>query len=234
MNLERYETYVLNFKKEHDKWQNKMESSSSINAILEAAKAELSYFREYIYNFFSESGSADGIRRMYESVGEREYNWKEIKTCDVNRTGNLYENYNWGMKKYLDEILAVETVSDDKSAIDTIKKAKENDSIFVSSILGGYNNESSMVNICEAVKNIEFLIDFIPMMENFSQSLDTLINTSEPRVSNDTVLESVKLYTESVSNYCYRMISWIVSDYHTIQEEISPEHKDESSTFTLF
>lgn len=233
MNPNVYLKSINEFKEEYENHESILKESSEISDILLETKKYLKSVRDYIYHYFSENGSAKDIREMYESVVDGTNRSKTLEIFDMNRSHKLYENYNDGMKKYINEVISMESFTEDSDTIKTIQKAHGNDSLFIKSLFGGYNNAKEETNICEAVKNIECLIDFIPYMESLSNSIDDYLDKMRGKESNSVLLESMKLYTDSLSYYCFETVSGIVSDYNQIQLSI---HSDESEndSFILF
>lgn len=235
MDLVNYNKFVNEFTENHNKTIDEMESQNNSLTVLERTKEELSYFKKYIFDFFSSNGSSKEIHEIYESVLSRDHVWKTINTCDMNRSRDLYENYSNGMKKYLNEIISLESASDE-TTVATLEKARNGDELFVNSLFGGYNNSREETNICEAVKNIECLIDFIPSIDSFNESVDEFIKSVSKKNDDKLSLECSKLYSESVTNYCYNTIKNIINDFNSIHDSISLSYNKSTGNdeFTLF
>lgn len=220
MNYENYDKFISSFNDNHKKVIDSIESSNNLTSIFESAIAECDYIKKCICDFFSYNGAREEIRSMYESVDSRDNNWKTINTCDLDNCRVLYDNYTEGMMKYIGELSSMESVDNKDEICKKISSIRNNDKLFLESIFGGKNNESKEQSIFEAVKNIECLIDLIDTMEKCKSYMES-IDISRKDVNRDAVMvECGKLYTESVSNYFHKTVSWIISDYKSIQESI--------------
>lgn len=215
----------------------------------ECIKNTIEKYDAFIKNFFSCNGSATGIRNIYSILRDdpmmRE---KKICTIDLNRSYNIYSEYHDGMKAFISEI--IETISTNRfnnieTDIDTfvekLKKAQECDKDFILSLFNGENNREEESDVCDALKNIEFLIDFIPQMHKMKESCIELqdmslgcgLDKSSPACK--LINDSLYLLYSSISEYCYKCIVEVVSIYTKIYDIICGDNKvEESTVYRLF
>jgi hypothetical protein len=96
---------------------------------------------------------------------------------------------------------------------------------FVKEIFGGKYNEEKQMVMTEAVKNLEFLIDFIPALSDLRKSGSVL---NEFGSEDSLVKESVGLLCDSVCRYCYESIKTTVQTYGLIDNALNQPLKTKS------
>lgn len=226
---------------QHSHFVTMLENADGINNKIHEFMGELSFYESFIPSFFSkyDGGEGDGIKLIYEKM--REDTPKTVfETVDLNVASSKYFEYMEGMEEYITKIVIkngegalTESVSDILSNIDYVK---ERDSQYIESIFGGSNNEKKEEPYSEAVKGIEFLIDFIPKLSEFKENCTSIQKVFESSGVEDNVNSSLlTLYLESISNFCYNNMKEIVSTYYNILESVDSKiTKEKTDNFKLF
>lgn len=225
----------------HNRFINQLEGTEKVHDKIHSLISELTFYESFIPSFFSkyDGGEGDGIRLIYETM-RNEMPRTMFETVDLDFALSKYMEYMEGMEEYITKIaikngtgLATESVSE---ILDNIKFVKERDSQYIDSIFGGKNNEKKEEPYSEAVKELEFLIDFIPKLSEFKEKCSSIQQVFESSNPENGINSSIlTLYLESVSNFCHNNIREIISTYYDILESVStkssPKKKDE---FVLF
>lgn len=239
--MSNYNEWLEEFNRDHEKFKNcRHENPASITDIVEMSKNEMKNYKKFIREFFSKNGSADGIREMYELIDDDSNSWKTIKTCDVNRSAYTYQEYIDGMREYIDDILSGKICSDEnqEKLNQAITKCTNQDKIFIHSLFGGDNNPFEDTELSDAVTNIEYLIDFMPKLDEFITVIDKFIykhSLSSRKVNDFLKINAILLYCDSVSVFCYTMIITIFNDYESINKVLnSNNYNTLKQEFVLF
>ena len=191
--------------------KNQHESFKNNEITLESVINDITNYELFIPEFFSKTGEAEGIRKMYSAIKESMEEEKSIMCIDVSNSASIYNEYMEGMSKFIIDMAEVNSDTDNTNDLVTFKenfnKAKQNDSIFIESLYEGKIKENEKVEtpLSTAVSNVEFLIDFIPQLSILKESCTNICNTIKSNTDpNYTELlnDGMKMLFESVDQYC--------------------------------
>jgi len=221
----------------HENGHAKREESSNISEIAESTLEELSMYESFIPEFFCEYGNEDKIRKIYRTLKEGDYDESSTaEIVDLYESDRIYKEYYEGMAEFVKDVIAErnsdltqESVSDKNW--ENLNKAKSADSGFVKSIFGGDYNKREQMVMTEAVKNLEFLIDFIPTIGEMKKS-SMVLSDAANTIKGELATESVKLLCDSVCNYCYESIATTMDTYELIDQTLYPA-PEQTVTYTF-
>lgn len=211
--------------------------SKSVTEMAESVVSELTSYEDFIPNFFYENGNESSIRQMYQNLHEEKFQESSIDIIDLYESKRIYTEYHDGMSNFVKEIISlndgVAKESSEEIYRTNLEKAKNADDGFVSSLFGGKYNEPANVVMTEAVKNIEFLIDFIPEIDTLKQESNALAENCN---DSELVKESISLLFESVCNYCYESIKTTMYTYKAINDVMDeiPKNKESKNSFKIW
>lgn len=206
---------------------------------LESAVATLDYLKSTIPAFFSRNGEAKSIHNMYdylsESADEPVENQAMIECCDVRKADEIYDEYLTGMEKFINECMQANI--EDSSLItfkENVETVKLSDSVFIESIFGGNLNEKKEQTLVEASDNIEYLVDFMPKIEEIRNKITSLTEAVDTQIMStdaqkELLRDSLTMMYESVVNYCRTNIENIFETYDGIIKTINNPEGDTSS-----
>lgn len=198
-------------------------SCNESNCICKCINEEVEKYEVFIRQFFSCTGEASRIKEIYSCLRE-DPSKREKKVCciDLNKSYVIYNEYHDGMISFIKEIFnKVSNIEcgDITHLDEKLAKARECDKAFIESLFNGENNKEEESYICDALRNIEFLIDFIPQMHRFKDVCTELCGV-KPRIdgcpSHDLIENSLCLLYSSVSEYCNKCIESVICTYSKI------------------
>lgn len=194
--------------------------------------------KEFISNFFSKKEVGDGIKYFYKLIREKD-GLNTIKIVDLYYVANLYDEYNTGMLDFLNDVITLvnynyQNETEKTRCEDLLEKAKIKDRTFIDSIFGGENNPKKDVTITDAIKNIEFLVDYFGYLEHLSQKLNDLANTVETNQNCELLLESFNLLRSSLLYYWYLLFNRSIITYIDIDTALNNKSSDDRGAFKLF
>lgn len=211
--------YICNIKKITD------DALSGIAESAEAAGASaisaLDSFREAIRDFFSTTnGEGAGIKALYTKADDIFNGTKQVSASvqDLNMALHLYMEFLDGMRGFIDNEIACAKNTD--LDIDTesqkIAGMSDKDKQFIDSIFtdGGANRTVNIIPLREGLKNLEVLIDFLPMIDKMKARINT-INDSDTNIS----AQLTQFYGRSVVDFSGRMILAVIETYKTLNGE---------------
>ena len=207
---------------------------------VESCTEFLSYLESVIPEFFSRNGEAEGIHKMYDFMSESD-NDLVVDCVDVRESAKIYSEYIEGMNKFIQEIKESGSNADASNMPEIevkLETASTNDGIFISSIFGGAVNSKKETTIKEASDNIEYLIDFIPQIKGFKESVVDITEAVKltPKYSQEQeklLTESLEMLYKSISNYCKSNIINIFETYNDINESINNPASNVEEGFVL-
>lgn len=209
-----------------------------MKSMTENMNEELTQYELFVANFFCEKENAESIRSMYRSLREPVYQERCINCLNMEKSTKIYQEYHEGMNKFLGDITRCyisESVDESqKETFETqLERAKSADHTFIESIFGGKNNERETTLLTEAMKNVEFLIDFLPEITKMKDQCNTIVENVNDN-SDSLVKESVRLLYDSVGEYCYHCLYESVKTYEEIDKKIKePFEKEKNESFVL-
>lgn len=208
--------------------KSKRSECETASCIIESFKSDISAYKAMIPAFFSTHGEAAGIREIYKEIPkEPTTEWRMIDVIDLSVAGNLYKEYLEGMEVFVGEIVKTHTDVDSFGYSEKLGKAIENNDRFIDSLFGGTNNPSAKESIRDAMANIEYLIDLKGYMERYESFITGAITSSSedsPQNTSELVKGALRLYCNSVSLYCEKVITTVFSTYVDIQDAIDYSH----------
>ena len=200
-----------------DTLDRKREGYLTEDTNIESLNDELKCYHNSIIDFFSRNGESKGIRNIYESIRNKDYNESTILSPDLNISQKIYEEYVDGMVQFIKDLDKSVTESSNTNEFSKkLSTAKERDKMFVESLFGGENNSEMELTLEEAIQNLEILIDFMPKIDMIYERCNSLKEsvTSE----SDLVNESLNMLYESIGNFCYNEVRNIIDTYYSIND----------------
>ena len=176
--------------------------------------SDLHEFINFIPEFFSKNGEAHEIRIMYDKLHNEENAFKTIYTLDLHVSRSLFNEYEAGFIRHLNthvgdsDIIGITSIANDK---------------FLDAIFGGKYNKATGTNLCDAVGNLEVLIDLLP-------DINAMI-LNQNRISDKACYVS---YTDFSLKYLKRMIDEIINTFYTIEDSINSISKKKPTAYQLF
>ena len=225
-----------------NKLKSKYEEFKTLDTNIENLNMVLDFYESCIPEFFykGEDGESENIKKIYNYIKENTDDKFVIETVDINECGHVYTEYMDGMIKFINELKDInqydtENLSAYKSKFNI---AKNNDSIFIESLFNGKIKETEEMTLTEAVKNVEYLIDFIPQIKSFKTTCELLQESVLERdcFKNDLIEYSVNMLFESVNNYCFNTLNTVFETYNNISNHVFSKSitNTDNSSFELF
>lgn len=202
-----------------------LSEGNSIEDKKAALLKEVGAFRNIIPEFFSVRGEANTIRRLYNDLADIDYAKNVvIPFVDVNLGAHIYWDYYTGMMKFVDNVRsAISSQDEEKLEVmkDQLQTAINGDQLFIDSVFGGSNNKRKDEELTGAISNVEFLIDFIQMLDNIQNNIDGIC--IKCAAEHEVMNKCVTLVFSSVESFCYRTILTILDTYELILQKMYPE-----------
>lgn len=204
-------------------------------------------YLHFIRVFFSSSqpisgifGEGNNIKILYDKVSKLSY----TKNIPINITFSplsfpTYNEYITGMNQFVNDIISAVT-SNDTDMIELFTKqietAKENDQKFINDIIIKTSKE---VEITESLDILNQLVDFKDNIKTLLSIICSHENINKESIDCKLVYDAIKLLTNSINNYCYRVLNTFLDNYDLICKEVEkittlrkPEFEDKP--FALF
>lgn len=175
--------------------------------------SDLHEFLSFIPEFFSLNGEATRINIMYNKLHNEDVALRKIVATDLGVTRSLYNEYETGYLRHIQKhqgdlnIIGITDVTNDK---------------FLTEIFEGKYNHPVETSLCDAVGNLEVLVDLVPDISIMIQNLN--------RISDKVCYVS---YSSFSVKYLKKMISEIIDTYQNINDSIEGNKKPVSS-YKLF
>jgi hypothetical protein len=175
---------------------------------------------------------------MYKRLKELDYIRNRVIPCiDVDRAGHIYNEYFDGMVAFIKDYIS--NPPSDSRALDMLKNqihtATQADPMFIDSLFGGKKNEISDTELTDAVKNIEYLVDFLDYLKRMNHTVNDVCNACK-HIPCETALEVVKLIVNSTCNFSNKVIENIMKIYEDINNSLDNKTavKPADNSFKLF
>lgn len=201
---------------------------------------ELTTYSKIIPEFFSYNNEALKIKSLYKRLRELDYSRNRVIPCiDVCRAGNLYAEYFDGMRSFIHKFID-EACSTEPTNLPLMEKqlntAIQADKMFIDSLFGGKNNEACNEELTEAVKNLEYLVDFIDVITEIHESIDSIFSRSESLFTKyKGMTDALRLVSNSACYACNRIISTIMDTYNDINNALDDKTETPvDNTFKVF
>lgn len=222
-----------------EKYEN-IDNINSIDQINNRLCEEFEEFKSIIPDFFSKNGEANNIKRIYKLISTTNIAHKYISCIDTINAMMKYNEYYRGMNDFIEEITIACNMNKDinnNHYNELLNQAEDKDKKFIESVLGGELNPKQDMELEEAIRCIEVLIDFLPQISSIQKKSIDIINNIDNKEtnSNPILIGSIKLLYKSVSYYCYKMIVSIFEIYDDINNKIDNNEKNTNNeNFKLF
>jgi len=213
-------------------------SSNDIKTICQESLKELDCYTNIIPDFFSYKNEAVKIKALYKKLKTLDYARNKVISCiNVDCAGYLYSEYFDGMYQFLDKFF--KEVSSNSENIPLMEKqlqtALQGDPLFIDSLFGGKNNEPVEEELTSAIKNVEYLVDFLDKLKGMKQMVADVCNRAQELSTYEYSIAAVKLITTSTCIFSNRVISVIMDIYNAIQCSIDDKSTiANNQTFKVF
>lgn len=215
--------------------QESIKSSSDTNEIKSELIKSVNLYMDFVPKFFSEGGNK--IKELYKKLKTLDYTHnRNIKCIDVCYGSSIYNEYYDGMKSFINDCITAVQNEDEESITlcnNKLNIALEKDNEFIDSLFGGKNNPVKDNTLTEAVKNLEYMIDFISVMGNIKADTESLFRFNS---DNFTLVEALKLLSVSIITFINKTMINILDSYCLIDNTLSGKAliaTDENAKFVL-
>ena len=216
--------YKENLKTLKNRIEDSIQSSNDISSLKSEIVSGINEYKSFIPEFFSHTDNKNKIKDIYKKLKEISYSRnKSISTLDVAYGSAIYREYYNGMVTFIESIIDASKENNDKQLSEfdeKIKLASGADSAFVESLFGGKNNSFKEETLTDAIKNFEYMIDFITIIDKIIEGTNILFVND---VNNLTLLSALKLWSSSVNLFLYNTLSSIIDTYNCIGLAINGE-----------
>lgn len=195
-------------------------TSNDIKTICQEALKELDCYINIIPDFFSYKNEAIKIKELYKKLKELDYARNKVISCvNIDCAGYLYKEYFDGMYSFIDRFFKeVSSNSENVSLMEKqLQTAIQGDPLFIDSLFGGKNNEPVEVELTTAIKNVEYLVDFLDLLKGMKQMVADVCNRASELSTYEHCVTVVKLIVTSVCTFSNLTISGIMDIYDSIQ-----------------
>lgn len=214
------------------------QSTNSISEICKEVMKELDFYSNIIPDFFSYKNEAVRIKELYKKLKVLDYTRNRVISCvNVDCAGYLYNEYFTGMYSFIDNFF--KEVSSNGENIQLMEKqlqtAIQGDPLFIESLFGGKNNEPVEAELTTAIKNVEYLVDFLETLKKFKQMVCDVCNRANELSQYEHSIAAVRLAVHSVCSFSNRVISAIMDIYEGIYASLEDRQtKPVDKSFKVF
>ena len=212
-------------------------TATDVCEIHKTSLKELDHYMAVIPEFFSYNNEAVRIKMMYKRLKELDYARNKVIPCvNIEAATRIYNEYFDGMINFAKDYIQALSSSNNNLALmeKQLQTALQADSMFIDSLFGGKNNESTNEELTEAVKNVEFLVDFIDWLKSRKETINNLCNNCSS-ADRKACAPVIGLVASSVCRFSNRVISDILSIYEAINDSLDDKQvKLPDATFKLF
>lgn len=224
----------------HDYNKTTYEKDTNFNreVMLEAATAELMFCEGLINDFFLRTEEGSNIKAIYEKVADSTFT-ESVNMIDTANSSKMYGSYNQGVMRFVNDAKedSMMTESENPSKLiteATLEKAGNANSIFMESIFGGDKNPTKTVTVQDGMVTLERMVDFVNEINVLKENVNEVSNISYGCSADDKVMnESVRIFTEAVSEYTYHTMETMLDTYENIRHLVLDE-KPAAKTFKMF
>lgn len=174
-------------------------------------------YKNDIKEFFSIDGEGNGIKEIYSKLKLKDACDRVINDIDINKAAHTYPEYLNGMMSFINDIIANTNEETNGDFTDKIETAAARDAEFIQSLFGGENNQEKTCSIDECFQNVEFLIDFIPMMDELKNDCEVLKTAIGGKELSDVAKKSIALFCKSVKAFVYESLTHMVQSYAKVK-----------------
>ena len=171
------------------------------------------------------------IKEIYDGLKNNAYEGKSIQDIDVIRASEIYKEYEAGMLQFIDDIMNsdVNQGEDNKQKLNDATNKNEE---FILSIFGGDRNPLGDESISDAMKNVEFLVDFISNIQDAFTKCNELVGKCISG-ENEIYDGCCVLYMKSYSLYAKCVLANIFDSINKIQNLSKVPTSDSTPTYKL-
>lgn len=213
-----------------------------IQTICNEVLKEMDFYIHVIPDFFSYNNEAVKIKSIYKKLKELTYIRNRVITCiDVERSGYLYNEYFDGMVSFINKFMnEVSCGGDNLSLMEKqLQTAIDGDPLFIDSLFGGKNNGTTDMELTDAIKNVEYLVDFLEMLKRMKAVILDTCNRASDIYTNkkyEPVVNLVKLLANSTCVFSNRVLDNIMYTYTAINNKLDDraQVQEKSSSFKVF
>jgi hypothetical protein len=215
------------------------QNTNDINEIRKEALKELDIYTRVIPDFFSYNSEAVRIKTMYKKLKELDYIRNRVIPCiNVDYATRIYNEYLDGMSNFIKDYCEKICRNDcDLSLMEKqLDTAIQGDPLFIQSLFGGKNNESTNEELTYAVTNVEFLVDFLECIKNMINTINCVCDRCMTCPTCPQMVNSVRLITNSICCFSNCVIDTIMSIYEDINNSLDGKTTKATvdATFKLF
>ena len=190
----------------------------------------IAFYESFIPEFFSKTGEANNIRKMYKDLRQEKNENKSISCISLTESATIYAEYIDGMTKFINDIKEIEITESTDDLVPFTEKfnnAKQNDSAFIESLFNGKLTEERDTVLTEAVSNVEFVIDFIDSIKDMKSRCNEIKESvnNDNQVKKELLQNCYNMLCESVNNYCFNVLKSVISTYNSINDSLYSENK---------
>lgn len=223
--------------------ENVCKNSKCVNEICNSVNTELTAYSRMIHEFFSYNNEALKIKALYKKLRELDYTRNRvIPSIDVCRAMTLYTEYFMGMRefvhKFIEESCKSESTTSNLPLMEKqLQTAMNADPIFIDSLFGGKNNETQEIELTEAIKNVEYLVDFINVITEMHEYINSICSKAGTLFEKySCITDAVRLITNSACSICNRVLATAFDTYEVINNVLDdkPMPPKPDNTFKVF
>lgn len=175
-----------------------------------------------IAEFFSNRNVIPEIHTVYNKLSSNANPHNKLSVCDVNLAIHHYNEYFEGLNEFVDVTMGIKSNELDLMAVNKkISEAIINDGKYIDKTIWSEDNACKDESLSECMKQVEFLIDFIPTISEYetkaTQNYDKLINIMNDDIElNESKIRVMYLQTRSIMHYLYSIVSYVVQIFYNI------------------
>lgn len=192
---------------------------------------QLSTAIDMIKNILSMNDGA-AIKGIYEDIKSDKFGDAKISDVDVIKASEIYKEYEVGMLQFIDDIMQSDVNEDDTNK-QKLQDATNNNENFILSIFGGERNPAEDELVIDAMKNVEFLVDFIQNISDAFVKCNELVGkciSGENEIYDGCCL----LYMKSYTMYAKCVLINVFDSFNKIQNLKKVPTSDSTPTYKLF
>ena len=184
---------------------------------------EIGKYSVAIQTFFT--GKEDEIKFIYKSIRENSFPYNRVKCYDINSALIQYKDYFAGLVEFINKIIDLrDTDNIDPSAIQsTIAKINNRDKEFICDIICGSKNELEEMDINDAMKNVETLIDINSTFDDYKNMVSNSCNIVDKnnctKYANE-IKAGLRVFITSIACFNSKAISEVIKTYDKIHQSI--------------
>lgn len=214
-------------------------NSNDIDEIKKKVLNELVCYTHIIPEFFSYDREAIKIKELYKKLKDLDFTRNKVISCvDICKAGCTYNEYFEGMVTFINDFISkAQAENEDLTLIEKqLQTAIQGDPLFIDSLFGGKNNEPVEEELTDAIKNVEYLVDYFETLKTMTKTVSDICERANMISSKyEYIINAIKLIANSTGAFSCRVIASIVDIYDCINERLDNRPvKAVDSTFKVF